>query len=221
MLAAAIVPFGREVSVASTPVRGWYPDPSGAPRQRYWDGHQWAGHAPARPALSRTGLWIALSVIAVIALFFGGCTAMVVAGSKSHAPTADEFRGPTGVPGSALRDGNLEFVVSEISTPTNWRGDPRPKGQWIIATMTVRNLDDESQEFAANNQKLIDSDGHIYAADAEAAVSMNKSSMVVTMNPGGNITMKVPFDVPTGTLPTALELHNSVFSEGVRIRVNT
>ena len=200
---------------------GCCPDPSGAPRQRYWDGHQWTGHAPARPTLSRTGLWVAVSVIAVIALFFGGCAVMVAAGSKPHTPTADKFRGPTGVPGSVLHDGDLEFVVTEVSAPADWRGNPRPKGQWVIATMTVRNLDDESQEFAATNQKLIDSDGHIYAADTAAAVSMNKSSMVVTMNPGGNITMKLPFDVPTGTLPTAVELHNSVFSEGIRIRVNT
>jgi hypothetical protein len=65
----------------------------------------------------------------------------------------------------------LEFVVSDVSTPVNWRGDPRPRGQWIIATMTVRNLDDDPQEFVANNQKLIDSAGHTYAADAMAAVT--------------------------------------------------
>lgn len=23
---------------------GWYPDPNGAPHQRYWDGAQWTGH---------------------------------------------------------------------------------------------------------------------------------------------------------------------------------
>jgi hypothetical protein len=207
--------------VASEQLRGWYPDPSGAPRQRYWDGRQWTGHAPERATLSRKGLWIAVSVIALIALFFGGCTAMIAAGSKSHAPTTDKFRGPTGVVGSALHDGDLEFVVSEVSTAANWRGDPRPKGQWIIATMTVRNLDDEPQEFAANNQRLLDSDGHVYAADTEAAVSMNKSSMVITMSPGESITMKLPFDVPAGTLPTAVELHESVFSEGARIQVNS
>jgi Protein of unknown function (DUF2510) len=25
---------------------GWYPDPSGTPGQRYWDGRQWTHHAP-------------------------------------------------------------------------------------------------------------------------------------------------------------------------------
>ena len=206
--------------MASTQQRGWYPDPSGAPRQRYWDGRQWTGHAPPRPALSRYGLWILVGVIAVIALFFAGCSAMIVAGSKTHpASNSDHFRGPTGVPGTPVHDGDFEFVVSGVSTPANWRGDPRPRGEWVIATMTVRNVDDESQEFAANNQKLVDSDGHTYAADAEAAVVMNKSSMVITMEPGATITVKLPFDVPAGALPAAVELHDSVFSRGVRVQM--
>lgn len=33
-------------------VPNWYPDPSGAPALRYWDGQQWTGHyAPAVPAV--------------------------------------------------------------------------------------------------------------------------------------------------------------------------
>ena len=205
--------------MASTQLRGWYPDPSGAPRQRYWDGQQWTGHAPPRPALSRYGVWIALGLIAVIALLFAGCSAMIAAGSRSHtASNSDRFRGPTGVPGSRLHDGDFEFVVSGVSSPTNWRGEPQPRGEWVIATLTVHNTDDESQEFAANNQKLIDSEGRTYAADAEAAVAMNQSSMIITMDPGADITLKLPFDVPSGTQPTAVELHDSVFSDGVRVR---
>lgn len=30
-------------------VPGWYPDPSGAPLQRYWDGWQWTPHTQAAP----------------------------------------------------------------------------------------------------------------------------------------------------------------------------
>ena len=97
--------------MASTQLRGWYPDPSGAPRQRYWDGHQWTGHAPARPTLSGKGLWIAISMIAAIALFFGGCTAMIAAGSKSPAPTADKFRGPTGVLGAPVLPSRAPIVI--------------------------------------------------------------------------------------------------------------
>jgi hypothetical protein len=57
-------------------------------------------------------------------------------------------------------------------------------------------------------------------ADAIAAVRMNNDSMVIDMRPGLKITMKVPFDVPTGTLPAAIELHDSVFTDGARVQVN-
>jgi hypothetical protein len=207
--------------VSGTQLRGWYPDPSGAPRQRYWDGQQWTGHAPPRPTLSRGGILLALAGAMVVALLFAGCSAMIVAGSKPHVADRDRFHGPTGVPGSRLHDGDFEFMISEVSAPSTWRAEPRPRGVWIIATATVRNLDDESQEFAANNQRLIASDGHSYLADVHAAVAMNNSSMVIKVNPGADITMKLPFDVPEGTMPTAIELHDSVFSDGARVRVNS
>jgi hypothetical protein len=40
------------------------------------------------------------------------------------------------------------------------------------------------------------------------------------MNRGFNIALKVPFDVPTGTVHAAIELHDSVFSNGARVQVN-
>jgi Domain of unknown function (DUF4352)/Protein of unknown function (DUF2510) len=207
--------------VSRTPVPGLYPDPSGAPWLRYWNGEQWTGRMPLPPKPSRDRQWITLRVIAVVALFLGGGATLVAIGAQSHKTSgSDMFRGLASSPGAPVREGNFEFVVTDVSTPANRSGDPRPRGQWIIATMTVRNIDDESQEFVANNQKLIDSAGHTYAADARAAVAMNKSSMVININPGINIMMKVPFDVPAGTLPTAVEVHDSVFSSGARVRVN-
>lgn len=205
--------------MSNTPLPGWYPDPSGAPRQRYWDGRQWTGHAPARPALSRRGLWIAFSAIMSAALFFGACSAMIASGSRAHT-TAGKQTGPTVSRGVPVRDGNFEFVVSGVSAPPNSRTDPAPRGKWVVVTVAVRNIDDNPQAFIANNQKLVDSAGRVYSADAEAAVAMNHAPMVITMDPGLNITLKVPFDVPAGTAPAAIEVHDSVFSDGARIHVN-
>lgn len=197
---------------------GLYPDPSGAPRQRYWDGQQWTGHAPwPAPKSHRIGLWIALGIAAVVVLLFGGCTAMVAIGSQLQ-KTADG--GEAASPGTPVLDGNFLFVVTDVSTPANGLSAPRPRGQWIIATITVRNIDEERQGFLACNQKLVDSAGHTYAADTAAAVAMNNGSMQIDMNPGAHITLNVPFDVPPGTQPTAIELHDSVFSGGARVRAN-
>jgi hypothetical protein len=213
--------LGGKIEVSTRPLAGWYPDPSGAARQRYWDGQRWTGHAPQPQSLSRTALWIALTIIAVVAVFFAGCSALVAAGSQSHKTSGSgSHGGPTAAPGTPVVDGDFEFVVSDVSTPANWRGDPKPRGQWIIATVTVRNTDDDRQSFMPNNQKLIDSAGRVYMGDATAAVRMNNDSMVIDMKPGFKITMKVPFDVPTGTLPAAIELHDSVFTDGARVQLN-
>jgi hypothetical protein len=39
------------------------------------------------------------------------------------------------------------------------------------------------------------------------------------MNPGFNVTAKVPFDVPPGTQGAAVEVHDSAFSGGARVTV--
>ncbi|MFC6356343.1 DUF2510 domain-containing protein [Luethyella okanaganae] len=64
---------------------GWYPDPSGAPGQRWWNGHQWTNdiHPPAYPIeatpVVRPGtpvynvfIWLAVFVppLAIIPIFF-------------------------------------------------------------------------------------------------------------------------------------------------------
>lgn len=205
--------------MSSTPLPGWYPDPSGAPRRRYWDGTQWTGHAPARPTLSRRGLWVVFSAIVSAALFFGACSAMIAHGSRAHTNISKQT-GPTVSRGVPVRDGNFEFVVSGVRAPADPRTAPAPRGEWVIVTVAVRNIDNDPQAFIANNQKLIDSAGRIYSADAEAAVAINHAPMVINMNPGLNITVKVPFDVPAGTAPAAIEVHDSVFSSGARVHVN-
>jgi hypothetical protein len=39
------------------------------------------------------------------------------------------------------------------------------------------------------------------------------------INPGNSIQVRVPFDVPPGTRASALELHDSMLSGGVSVRL--
>jgi hypothetical protein len=53
-----------------------------------------------------------------------------------------------------------------------------------------------------------------------AAIGINNcNSMVVDMNPRFTINVAVPFDIPPGTNPTVIELHESAFSRGVKVRL--
>ena len=135
----------------------------------------------------------------------------------------------TSTPASAtlnqpVRDGEFEFVVSDVGpVPEPWYGPhppPPPGGEWIIATMTVRNVGIKPQSFSVRNQKLIDSAGRQYGPDMSAAVALNPAFMVSVndVNPGFAIgTLKVPFGVPIGTQAAAIEVHDSAFSGGARV----
>lgn len=60
-----------ENSGAPTPAPGWYPDPSGAPAQRYWDGHSWTSHSAgqlARPAPAARRGWVTWAVAIACAI---------------------------------------------------------------------------------------------------------------------------------------------------------
>ena len=64
----------------STPA-GWYPDPNGAPAQRYWDGMQWTEHqagiptppppapAPEKPKKKFTVGQVVLGVVVAIIVY--------------------------------------------------------------------------------------------------------------------------------------------------------
>lgn len=93
---------------------GWYPDPSGAPGQRYFDGQNWtdqraAGQQPqpqvvyvTAPKKKPIWPWVLLAIFVVIFLAFGACVAFVgsvaneVANEMTESPTAtvDPTDGP-------------------------------------------------------------------------------------------------------------------------------
>jgi Domain of unknown function (DUF4352) len=96
-----------------------------------------------------------------------------------------------------------------------------PRGQFFVVTMNVRNTGTEPQSFFIQNQKLIGSGGTEYAADSTAAFTFNNAdTMVLDLNPGFDITVLVPFDVPKGTVPDKIELHDSMLSGGAAVRLN-
>jgi hypothetical protein len=225
------------------PSPGWYPDPTGAPGQKYWDGHAWHMAVPsAGPVTTSKGkpwLWVLL----VPVLFFGGCAALIAIGSSSNssdvpgaqpanpspartaAPASPAPATPTvAPPGSAVRDGKFEFRVLSVSSaktvsdPTGNRYmTATAQGVFVIFTLSVRNIGDEPRSYSGRNQKLIDMSGREYEVSSDADLYMNSYGLVDDINPGNAIEVKVPFDVPPDTKMSMLELHDSIFSAGVRV----
>jgi Protein of unknown function (DUF2510) len=54
---------------------GWYPDPAGQPRQKYWDGQTWQATAqPTIPAVPKSKTWkkrLGIAAAVVLALVLG------------------------------------------------------------------------------------------------------------------------------------------------------
>ena len=228
---------------------GWYPDPSGAPGQRYFDGTDWTEHRAAgqpvlpQPKKSKKGIILgsvgaALALFLIIGIVNGGdekkpTVAKPSAPSSSVStvapvPVVPEPVGPTAAPaGSAVRDGKFEFRVlgieraKSVSDPT---GNPymttTAQGEFIVITMSVTNIGNEAQNYFGQNQKVIDANGREYEANSAAGMWMNTGlSIMGDINPGNAIQVKIAFDVPPGTQATELELHDSMFSGGVSVRL--
>lgn len=187
-----------------------------------FSGQEWAERRTALHAVAKSKPWIWV-LMGVVVLGFGGCATLMSIDSNidntgtfanaGGSPSAD------GVINQAVRDGGFQFVVKDVTAAGNWDGDPQPRGQWIVATMTVRNIGMGPESFIATDQKLIDAVGREYPADSAAAASMNEDSTAVAINPGIIIAVRVPFDVPPGTLPVAVEVHDASSSGGATVKL--
>ena len=83
----------------------------------------------------------------------------------------------------------------------------------------VINIGNESQSFFAANQKLMDTAGREHSPDSKADMWIDKA-ILTDINPGNQIEARVAFDVPQGTQPSAMELHDSMFSGGVKVSLS-
>jgi hypothetical protein len=114
----------------------------------------------------------------VSTLFFGGSATLVVVGARSMGGILTAgTRAEVGI-GQEVRHGKFVFVVTDVSTSANLYSPQEPPGGWVIATLTVRNVDGNSHSFAANCQKLIDSTGRVYDAAAIATTPVNSGATI-------------------------------------------
>jgi hypothetical protein len=228
---------------APPPPPGWYPDPSGAPGHRYWDGSAWT-HFESRhiePERNRpklvAPLLVVAAVLAVVLSSMSGDDSDEDSASTSSSTTLTSVRPAPGTeptlrptptvapPGSAVRDGKFEFQVLDVRSRKTV-GDPTgnpymtvtAQSTFLVITLSVRNTGNEPQNFFGQNQKLIDVAGREYAAETRADMYMNTEVGVMgTINPGNAIEVKLAFDIQVGTPVGVMELHDSMFSGGAKV----
>ena len=144
---------------------------------------------------------LAVLLVVPVAVILGSC------GLAKHTPP------PSGM-GHEVIDGHFAFIVTQLNTsPTFDR--THAQGVYEIVSMAVRNLGSEAQFFEWAAQKLKDGAGREYSASL--MVPHLLGDVVNSVEPGQQVSLRLAFDVPPGTKPTQIVLHDSLSSHGVAV----
>ncbi|NEW29393.1 DUF4352 domain-containing protein [Nocardia cyriacigeorgica] len=189
---------------------------------------------PPQPPKRKMPVWPWILIGAVI-LLCGGCFGIVgIAANNSSDSDATfttaaspepgkpaEAKSDTAPAGASVRDGKFEFTVTAVDPPVSTVGDnpymrKTAQGEYILVHVTVTNIGDRPQTYFSSNQKLFDDQGRRYENDTMAEINVN-DHLSTPINPGNSVEVTIVFDVPVGTVPASLELHDSMFSGGAKV----
>ncbi|WP_270485928.1 DUF4352 domain-containing protein [Gordonia jacobaea] len=147
-------------------------------------------------------------------------------GAEQKNAGAEKDSGAAGL-NTPVRDGKFEFVVTGVEKGLSSVGDnpyltEQAQGQFVVVSMTVQNTSKEPQSFSPSDQKLVDDQGRSFEPSTSAQIALGGSDIPVwdNINPGNTVDAKVVFDMPKDATPTTIELHDSMFSGGVKVRLN-
>lgn len=150
------------------------------------------------------------------------------AGSGGSAVAAKPGNHTPAAMNTPVRDGKFEFVVTGFEPGLTEVGDNpylarKPQGQFVIVSMSVKNIGDKPQGFSPSAQKLFDAQGRSFESDTAAQIALGGSDIPVwdNINPGNSVEVKVVYDMPAGAAPTTIELHDSMFSGGAKVSLTS
>lgn len=190
------------------------------------------GYAPQQPPPKKnwfarhkilTGVGAAIVAIIAITAATGGSGDQPSDSARAAGAAVD---GPAAAAeariGTPVRDGKFEFVVGGVeagvpSVGPNEYLTEKAQGQFVLVRMTVRNIGDEAQSFTSSAQKLVDAQDRQYSVDDIATMVLDEGRAFEQINPGNSVETTIVFDVPPGTVPAVLEVHDSIFSGGESI----
>ncbi|MFD7846595.1 DUF4352 domain-containing protein [Nocardia sp. NPDC059764] len=191
--------------------------------QQPWSGQpQGPYYPPQPPKKRRVWPWVLGGFLACLLLLFGGCAALI--GGAAHEVAKQEEKRTTAEPvGTTVRDGKFSFAVTRVDPPITTVGTSEilkrdAQGEFVLVYVDITNVGNQKQSFFGDNQKLIDEHGKEFSNDSGAALNVNKD-LLSEINPGNKLSAVLVFDVPKGTVPAAIEFHDSILSGGARVAV--
>ena len=182
-------------------------------------------YPPVAPPPPKKNWFARHKVLSVLSAFL--LLIIVIAVASGGGKKSGDDSGPGAQPkpkpgiGVPVRDGKFEFVVQSVEAGVPTVGasyvTEEAQGQFVLVKLTVRNIGDREQSFTMSAQKLLDGGGRQYSVDDMATITLDKGTVYEQINPGNSLDATIVFDVPAGTVPSQIELHDSVFSGGTTV----
>lgn len=173
--------------------------------------------------------WFILACIIVVALAAAAAAAIggdidtgALPGDTSSDTTDDQGDSTDGGFGSPAADGEFTFTVNSFECGEDSVGEGpfavEAGGEYCIAEATVENTGDGSQVLNIRSQYLYVGDER-YSPDPDAIFADERAEALFIEEIGAGLSVDgvIVWDVPEGSDPDRLELHESPFSDGVEV----
>jgi hypothetical protein len=173
------------------------------------------------------GIFLLFSIIGAIG---SNSSTPTTASTKSSGGAAQSSSTASTMPtlNQPANDGKFSFTVTsfkcgetQITQPDDSYQTSQAQGQFCVMDLTVKNIGSVAQDFDPSSQYIYDNANKQYSSSSDATITANPTSsdfsVLDTVNPGVSVSGIVVFDIPAGTSPTYVMLHDSGASNGVKV----
>lgn len=169
------------------------------------------------------GIGALVSSAALIVGFLSGVVGDTLPSYSSSETSDSTATAPMPKIGTPVSDGSLMFTVNSLECGIKTVGteymNTTAQGQFCKVGLTVENTGKEPARMFSSAQKAFDTQGREFADDSTPAIYDQTSSSIwmEEINPGNAVTGNIYFDIPDGAVLDRIQLHESIYSDGVSV----
>ena len=165
-------------------------------------------------------------LVAVNATGKRGSSISSAGGSRAQVADTTQVEAPAAGIGTKVRDGKFEFVVTGVERPGRILVGKLDEtltahGEFVVVRVDVTNVGDEAQAPNCSCQLLHNDEGREFEPSPAILSTKGALKFVRQINPGETVKdVLVLFDVAPGTKVVNIELHDSPFSTGAKVKLS-
>lgn len=155
-----------------------------------------------------------------------GGSSSTTGSSQSEVGTTPQVETVAAGIGTKVRDGKFEFVVTAVERPGKTLVGKLDElltahGEFVIVRVNVTNIGNKAQSPDCSCQLLFNDEGREFEPSPAILSTKGALKFVRQINPGDTVKdILVLFDVAPGTKVVDIELHDSPFSTGAKVKLS-